>query len=101
MDTIGSRLDNHISARLRPPGINRRNWGHNRPISRQQAYSVLSTVFNDCEMAGRLGTHSMWKAEGREGIAAASDKDQEAATTVRRVPRSSTPREAILNLTFR
>jgi integrase len=33
--------------------------GQNRPISRVRAYTILSGVFDDCELAGRLGTHSM------------------------------------------
>jgi site-specific recombinase XerD len=39
----------------------RSRQGHNQSISRQQAYTILSAVFDDCELAGQLGTHSMRK----------------------------------------
>lgn len=35
--------------------------GENRPISRVQAYRILQEAYDSCEMAGKLGTHSMRK----------------------------------------
>ncbi|MHB9026936.1 MAG: tyrosine-type recombinase/integrase [Armatimonadota bacterium] len=36
--------------------------GHNRSISRIQAYRILKETFDACEMTGKLGTHSMRKS---------------------------------------
>ena len=35
--------------------------GSNKAISRVQAYRILTGIFDDCEMTGKLGTHSMRK----------------------------------------
>ena len=35
--------------------------GENKPISRVTAYKILRVVFNENELTGRLGTHSMRK----------------------------------------
>jgi len=35
--------------------------GGNKPISRYQAYRILRTLYEDCGLDGRLGTHTMRK----------------------------------------
>lgn len=42
-----------------------RTGGGNKPLSRVQAHRILKLVFDNCQMPGPLGTHSMRKTFAR------------------------------------